>query len=258
MFPLERILLVVFTVSSPTCLLTSVAGTTIQGKVGQNITLPCHYSTVENGIRTICWGRGSCPLSWCSSQIFQTNKRKSIYKKDSKYYLLGDVHQGDVSLTIVNVTEEDSGTYCCRVDISGLFNDLKHNIEVVIEKGNWSPTSARVPATIHFTETYFALEPRWMSSTQSPQDNISVHFTTLKREKRKEEPSRTVLYIGTGTCAVVLLLIVAMLALKWYLHKKQKMSNSISQVAISSSATGGIRHVMETGVRAPENIYEMD
>ncbi|CAI5766829.1 hepatitis A virus cellular receptor 2 [Podarcis lilfordi] len=258
MFPLERILLVVFTVSSPTCLLTSVSGSTIQGKVGQNITLPCHYSTVENGIRTICWGRASCPLSWCSSQIFDTSEWKSIYKKDSKYYLLGDVHQGDVSLTIVNVTEEDSGIYCCRVDISGWFNDLKHNIEVVIEKGNWSPTSARVPATIHFTETYFALEPRWMSSTQSPQDNISVHFTTLKREKRKEEPSRAVLYIGTGTCAVVLLLIVAMLTLKWYLHKKQRMSNSISQVAISSSATGGIRHVMETGVRAPENIYEMD
>ncbi|XP_032997743.1 uncharacterized protein LOC117042304 [Lacerta agilis] len=256
MFPLERILLVVFTVSSPTCLLASVAGTTIQGKVGQNITLPCHYSTVENGIRTVCWGRGSCPLSWCSSRIFLTNEQQSIYK-NSKYYLLGDVHQGDVSLTIVNVTEEDSGTYCCRVDISGWFNDLKHNIEVVIEKGNGSPTSARVPATIHFTETYFALEPRWMSHTQSPQDNISVHSTTLIREQRKEEPSRTVLYVGTGTCAV-LLLIVAMLALKWYLHKKQKMSNSISQVAISSSVTGGIQHVMETGVRAPENIYEMD
>ncbi|XP_060127021.1 T-cell immunoglobulin and mucin domain-containing protein 4-like [Zootoca vivipara] len=227
MFPLERMLLVVFTVSSPTCLLASVAGITIQGKVGQNITLPCHYSTVENGIRTICWGRGRCPLTWCSSQIFRTNEQQSIYKKDSKYYLLGDVHQGHVSLTIVNVIEEDSGTYCCRVDISGLFNDVKHNIEVVVEKGNGSPTSARVPATIHFTETYFALGPRWMSNTQSPQDNISVPFTTLVREQRKEEPSRTVLYVGTGTCAV-LFLIVAMLALKWYLHKKQKMSNSIS------------------------------
>ncbi|XP_061469390.1 uncharacterized protein LOC133378781 [Rhineura floridana] len=196
---LEQILLVVFTGS-----LVSGANSTVWGKVGQNITLPCHYSTDEHGTRQICWGKGRCPYSWCSGEIFRTKTQQRIYEKFSKYYLMGDVHQGDVSLTIVNVTENDAGTYCCRVDIKGWFNDEKQHVEVVIEK-----------AVLHFTETYFALEPRWMSNTQSPPDNISIYFSTLVEDSRKGEPDMTGVYVSSGICTVLLLLlIVTLLILK--------------------------------------------
>ena len=54
---------------------------------------------------------------------------------NSRYTLKGNVPMGDVSLTIVNAEEEDSGIYCCRVEISGWFNDQTSNHKVVIETG---------------------------------------------------------------------------------------------------------------------------
>ncbi|KAJ7316537.1 hypothetical protein JRQ81_002699 [Phrynocephalus forsythii] len=108
--------------------------TVTKGKVGQNLTLPCHYSTAQHGTTTTCWGQGNCPLSWCSATIVHTDAQLKIHGQSSKYHLLGDIHQGEMSLTIVNATENDSGTYCCRVEISGLFNDQKTNVQVVIEK----------------------------------------------------------------------------------------------------------------------------
>lgn len=47
----------------------------------------------------------------------------------------GNLPKGDVSLTIVNAEEADSGIYCCRVEIAGWFNDQTSNHRVVIEKG---------------------------------------------------------------------------------------------------------------------------
>nr|XP_020669092.1 uncharacterized protein LOC110090008 [Pogona vitticeps] len=234
--------------------------TPIKGKVGQNITLPCHYSTNQHGITTICWGQGKCPYSFCSKTIVHTDAQLKIHGTSSRYLLLGDIHQGDVSLTIVNTTEKDSGTYCCRVEISGWFNDKKTNVEVVIEKGNSETTSSAAPvsstpALIDFSESYFILEPRWMPSTASQPDNVSFYFSTRMKHERKEEPSWTSLFVGCGVCAV-LLVIVTLLLLKWHLHKKQKMNNATSQIVFSNSEVGGIHHVLDAGVHAPENFYE--
>uniref|UniRef100_A0ABM5FCN6 Ig-like domain-containing protein n=1 Tax=Pogona vitticeps TaxID=103695 RepID=A0ABM5FCN6_9SAUR len=206
--------------------------TPIKGKVGQNITLPCHYSTNQHGITTICWGQGKCPYSFCSKTIVHTDAQLKIHGTSSRYLLLGDIQQGDVSLTIVNTTEKDSGIYCCRVEISGWFNDKKTNVEVVIKKGNSETTSSAAPvsstpALIDFSESYFILEPRWMPSTASQPDNVSFYFSTRMKHERKEEPSWTSLFVGCGVCAV-LLIIVTLLLLKWYLHKKQKMNNATS------------------------------
>ncbi|KAJ8405537.1 hypothetical protein AAFF_G00320100 [Aldrovandia affinis] len=46
--------------------------------------------------------------------------------------------EGDVSLTIINVTENDSGIYGCRVEIPGLFNDLKQIFNLIIRKDHSS------------------------------------------------------------------------------------------------------------------------
>lgn len=51
------------------------------------------------------------------------------------YQLMGNIRQGDVALTIVNVTESATGTYCCRVEIRGWNNDQKTHVEIVIEEG---------------------------------------------------------------------------------------------------------------------------
>lgn len=121
-------------ISSTGCF-TSYAETVIQGKVGENINLPCHYSVKDNGLTYVCWGR-SCPLvGSCPNKMISINKYLDIDGQLQKYNLMGNVTQGDVSLTIANITEDDGGTYCCRMEYQGLFNDGKIFFKLLIKEG---------------------------------------------------------------------------------------------------------------------------
>uniref|UniRef100_A0A672U746 Ig-like domain-containing protein n=1 Tax=Strigops habroptila TaxID=2489341 RepID=A0A672U746_STRHB len=128
-FCMNWILLIFFT--GPT-----VSELVVKGEVGQNVTVPCFYSVKGTyDITSMCWGRGSCPSSKCYQPIIWTDGWKVTAQYDSRYMLKGNLLMGDVSLTIMNAKKADSGTYCCRVEIPGWFNDQTSNHEVVIEKG---------------------------------------------------------------------------------------------------------------------------
>ncbi|NXR22156.1 HAVR1 protein, partial [Cinclus mexicanus] len=114
----------------------------VTGEVGQDITVPCHYSVQEsNDITSMCWGRDRCPNSKCSQTIIWTDGWKVTKQHSSRYQLKGTLSRGDVSLTIVNAREADSGFYCCRVEIPGLFNDQLINHKVVIKKAKITTAS---------------------------------------------------------------------------------------------------------------------
>ncbi|KAM3926889.1 T-cell immunoglobulin and mucin domain-containing protein 4-like [Leptodactylus fuscus] len=117
------------------------------------VTIPCSYAIQSAGY-SMCWGRGACPYSKCSDEIIRTDGEKVTWRKSDRYQLLGDIGQGDVSMTITGATKEDEGTYCCRVEFPGWFNDLKKNLEVKIEKGNPKTTDHPATSTEHdmFTE----------------------------------------------------------------------------------------------------------
>lgn len=55
-----------------------------------------------------------------------------------RYRLTGDVLDGQMDLDILNVRRSDSGPYCCRVDVDGIFNDKKliMNLRVVRGESN--------------------------------------------------------------------------------------------------------------------------
>ncbi|XP_044515786.1 hepatitis A virus cellular receptor 2 [Gracilinanus agilis] len=103
-------------------------------KVGQTILLPCSYDVKpRNKPVPICWGRGICPLRQCGEVVLRTDGWKVTYKKEERYQLKGDRHQGNVSLTIENVGEADRGPYCCRIEFTGLFNDQKTSLDLVVK-----------------------------------------------------------------------------------------------------------------------------
>ncbi|XP_063152525.1 hepatitis A virus cellular receptor 2-like [Candoia aspera] len=241
---LKQILFTVLTGTFKSC-----AVTVIQGKVGETITLPCHYSVESYGLTYTCWGQ-SCPsVGSCPNKMISINKQLEIDEQSQKYHLMGNVNHGDVSLTIANITEDDVGTYCCRVEIQGLFNDEKKHFKLLIKEALLHTTP------IHFSKSNFVSEPRWAFTTESPLDNISFHMSVTAKEPRKNERPWIGLYIGFGIGAILFIIIV-LLIVKCYLHKKQKIINSTSQVAFSNSAAGGIQHIFRAGVHAPENIYE--
>ncbi|XP_075061515.1 hepatitis A virus cellular receptor 1 homolog [Mixophyes fleayi] len=132
----------------------SMSADNVTGSVDETLTLPCSYS-VSDGTTTMCWGRGICPSSKCNDEIIWTDGSTVNWRKSDRYQLLGNISQGDVSLTITGVTEEDEGTYCCRVEIPGLFNDKKkqiivmlHDIEECPDDSDLDPTNEESSPTL--------------------------------------------------------------------------------------------------------------
>ncbi|XP_053320704.1 T-cell immunoglobulin and mucin domain-containing protein 4-like [Spea bombifrons] len=110
-------------------------GLVVEGTEGQTITLPCSYKVRSpSDITTMCWGRGSCPNSKCNQRLIETDGRKVTVSSSNLYQLRGDIANGQVSLTIVNARLEDQGTYCCRIEHAGWFNDDKLNIQLKVYK----------------------------------------------------------------------------------------------------------------------------
>ena len=108
--------------------------------VGYNVTLPCKYDVPANGlIMHTIWERGCKQSLRCSNQLIASDG--ATVRKDSqvssRYQLLGDLRKGDVSMTILNVSEMDSGRYGCKVEITGWWNDLKHHFKLRVQKGEF-------------------------------------------------------------------------------------------------------------------------
>ncbi|XP_026038700.1 hepatitis A virus cellular receptor 1 homolog isoform X1 [Astatotilapia calliptera] len=105
--------------------------------------LSCQYSVQRFGLSRVCWGRG-CGTFWCSNILVQTDENGAVTQVEDRYQLTGDIMDGQMDLDILNVRRTDSGPYCCRVDINGLFNDQKMIMNLRVVK---APVSALVPSS---------------------------------------------------------------------------------------------------------------
>ncbi|XP_053318138.1 hepatitis A virus cellular receptor 1-like [Spea bombifrons] len=142
----------------------------VRGTSGQTMTLPCTYS-VSGEASPMCWGRGSCSVFSCDDVIIWTDSKKVTQRQSERYRLLGDMAKGNVSLTIRGVTTSDTGTYCCRVQIKGIFNDIKKDITVKIQEDSSHATTTSTTTTTTFTTTYKpSLQPS--GSTTPSQNNV--------------------------------------------------------------------------------------
>ncbi|KAM6923986.1 cell adhesion molecule DSCAM-like [Xenentodon cancila] len=120
-----------------------VSGETIITTWGTDVTLQCSYNAQYYGRLSMCWGRGSIPNSGCADELIKSDGTSVISRLSERYLLLGDLGQGDVSLTIRQVEESDSGTYGCRVEIPGWFNDQKQELTLTVKAGRPFPVTIK-------------------------------------------------------------------------------------------------------------------
>ncbi|NXY40593.1 HAVR1 protein, partial [Ceuthmochares aereus] len=212
----------------------SVSELLVKGKVGQNITVPCFYSVKRTqDLTSMCWGRDRCPVSKCYRTIIWTDGWKVTEQHSSRYLLKGNLHMGDVSLTIVNAEEADSGIYCCRVEIAGLFNDQTSNHKVVIEKGRFSTasphtyTSEQTSAPGSTSISSLPITRAWssLSASEAPQtasspcsstsdcSHVTLKLQNVSVSLPSKHSSGNGLYIGIGLCAALLVILILALFL---------------------------------------------
>uniref|UniRef100_A0A8C2XCM6 Ig-like domain-containing protein n=1 Tax=Cyclopterus lumpus TaxID=8103 RepID=A0A8C2XCM6_CYCLU len=120
---------------STTMLCCCVSAESIIATVGEDVTLICNYDAQSYGKLPACWGRGAIPNRGCAEEVIRSDGASVINRLSERYLLRGDVGVGDVSLTIRQVEEGDSGTYGCRVEIPGWFNDHKHQLTLTVVAG---------------------------------------------------------------------------------------------------------------------------
>ncbi|XP_062281406.1 cell adhesion molecule DSCAM-like isoform X1 [Scomber scombrus] len=111
----------------------------VLAKVGTDVSLTCNYDARRYGRLSACWGRGAIPNSGCANEVLKTDGTSVISRLSERYLLMGNTGEGDVSLTIRHVVEKDSGTYGCRVDIPGWFNDQKQEVTLSVVPGPPNP-----------------------------------------------------------------------------------------------------------------------
>ncbi|XP_026366639.2 hepatitis A virus cellular receptor 1 isoform X3 [Ursus arctos] len=218
-------------ISSLILLLTdaAVSYTQVIGVVGHSITLPCTYSTA-NGVTTMCWGRGACPLSHCSDEVVWTNGSHVTVQKHPRYKLKGNLSRGNVSLTIENVAQTDRGLYCCRVEHKGWFNDMKLTLSLEIKPDGNGTVTQSSDGLWHSNQTHASLAQNpWMTTSKG-------------------------LYIGLCVTAAVLLTVLVVMVTKKYLCIRNK-PEQLNMVSLNDPRTGALQSAAEVGVRAEDNIY---
>lgn len=107
--------------------------------VGSVVSLTCKYDAQHYGRLSACWGRGAIPNSGCASEVIKSDGTSVTSRLSERYLFRGNIGEGDVSLTIRQVEESDSGTYGCRVEIPGWFNDHKHHVTLTVVAARPNP-----------------------------------------------------------------------------------------------------------------------
>ncbi|XP_075020377.1 hepatitis A virus cellular receptor 1 homolog isoform X4 [Calonectris borealis] len=227
-------------------------------------------------ITSMCWGRDSCPVSKCYRTIIWTDGWKVTEQYNSRYMLKGNLLMGDVSLTIVNAEEADSGIYCCRVEISGWFNDQTSNHKVVIEKARISTasphtyTSEQTSAHGSASESSFTITRTWpsVSASEAPRtasgpcsstldcSDVTSNLQNMSVSLPSQQYSENGLYIGIGLCAVLLaILILALFLTRQYFYNTKKLGDFANFVAYWRPERAGNHSALEDEIHAEENIY---
>ncbi|XP_072001477.1 uncharacterized protein [Engystomops pustulosus] len=171
------------------CSVTVLCQRTVTGIEGQPITLPCSYRVRRTSdITSMCWGRGSCPNSKCTQELIWTDGYKVTFQASSRYELKERLRQGIVSLTIAQVRLEDAGTYCCRIEHHGWFNDEKINVQLRVERAPTTTvqTTTPAPTTVKTTPAPLPVE-----TTPEPTYPWTISPTTPVEVTTQPPPSVT-------------------------------------------------------------------
>ncbi|XP_077963224.1 hepatitis A virus cellular receptor 1 homolog isoform X10 [Gasterosteus aculeatus] len=214
-------------------LLTGSEGSSVVGVLGGDVTLPCAYDSGRYGRLSVCWGRGSIPASGCGDQLVSTDGHEAA-GPSGRHRLLGRLEDGDVSMTILNVSRADAGRYGCRVDIPGWFNDDKHHFDVDVEEAPQTTTS--MTSTGETTTTN--------RDTTGTTQSTTGHVTSTQRLPTSSSSGAE----GSSSVSVVLVCVLLGLA--------SLVAAAVFVIALRRTRPGK----MSPSSREPavENVYQME
>ncbi|XP_039631876.1 hepatitis A virus cellular receptor 2 homolog [Polypterus senegalus] len=224
-----------------------VSEVSVTARAGHNVTLPCWYSVPLNGVRPFCWKRGDCPAIiaftfWCGSDEIYS-KGDKVTRVSDKYQVTGDIQHGNLSLTVVNISTEDSGPYCCRVDIQGILNDQISSVLLTV-----TAESSREP-TVTPTGDTTSETPTETSTATSPPSSPTVNQTeTTSQAGRLPTSARKSITVPAMLVTCLILLIGLLLVLVYKCKAHQDWETPLAQQPST----------LQDRVSVEQNVYSLD
>ncbi|XP_073477357.1 uncharacterized protein [Aquarana catesbeiana] len=231
---------------------------------GDTLTLNCTYSVTDKGRTSMCWGRGGCTALftvYCNTGIIKTDGSKVTEKTSNKYQLLGNIERGDVSLTITNVTKEDEGIFCCRVEISGLFNDKKNTYNVKVREKDKSDASTesndrdrhKGTSDLPVTEADDRTHSGNYDDDSKTFPSVNSSPTPMTPVKTNPPPSSEVQSNTRTLYILILILVLIAIAFTTVIVYRNKAKDKTPVVS-----AGPMTELAASGTTAEENIYTED
>ncbi|XP_066502629.1 hepatitis A virus cellular receptor 1 [Hoplias malabaricus] len=232
----------------------SCSENTVMGVYGQDVTLPCNYDFKYHGKCEICWMRGEIPASGCGNEIIATDGDKVKRRTLSKYTLKGPIQKGDVSLTILNTTHEDSGNYGCRVHVPGLFNDIKTTVHLHLTEKPATKTTTVNPVFSNITE--IVTEEPWL-----PVSTEKANFSNASLPVHNKNDDMVYNVLPGIMVSILLLVLLGLLA--GYLIWKQKRKSTGTLITQQNSDSAIYNNLnssvgLHNRTMAVENIYQLE
>ncbi|XP_046315903.1 hepatitis A virus cellular receptor 1 isoform X4 [Marmota monax] len=240
-----------------------VSYTQVSGVVGHRVIIPCSYS-VTSGVTSMCWGRGACPTSKCSNELIWTDGSQVTFQKHRRYKLEGNLLQGNVSLTIENAAKTDSGLYCCRIEHSGWFNDMKLTLSLEIKPVATLPTTTQAAETqtktLQETRTSSASLPLYYCPTDGNSTMTQSSDGLWQNNETQVFPAQSPgmtnggLYVGITISTLVLLAVSIVIIIKKYFLFRKKMQ-PLSMASLTGPQIGVLQSEANARARAEDNVY---
>ncbi|KAG5284923.1 hypothetical protein AALO_G00031990 [Alosa alosa] len=230
-------------------------GTTVYGTVGENITLPCYYNSQYHGLISICWGTGDIPNMGCNNNILTTDGHKVISRVSDRYRLMGNLTTGNVSLTIYDSIQFDSGQYFCRIHIPGWFNDEKYLIRLLIRKTP-NPSFQSMTSESSITESH--TKDHQCTILTEPTDT-PLQYSEIEGQRVSHHPGVLVAVVLLVVVVVVVVTVVAIFLMRtrWRKMDPNVQINQASDPSVIYSNTGSSLGLFSREM-AIENVYQLD
>ncbi|KAJ8348389.1 hypothetical protein SKAU_G00269780 [Synaphobranchus kaupii] len=230
---------------------------TVYGFVGEKVVLPCRYDISYHGELYSCWGRGEVPTYGCDKEIITSDGSKVTVRASPRYQFLGRLMDGDVSLTILDSQEHDTGIYGCRVHIKGLFNDQKETVHLII-------TQAPVP-TANATEQASTTTQATHNHTRGHEGTNSTGSSDASIPQNSEGDQPPMKSTQLAVLLPVFLLLLLALIIVFLLFMRKRWKKASEMLGISQQPTNGVLYSnsdsslgLHSREMAVENIYQMD
>uniref|UniRef100_A0A8C6G623 T cell immunoglobulin and mucin domain containing 2 n=2 Tax=Mus spicilegus TaxID=10103 RepID=A0A8C6G623_MUSSI len=221
----------------------------VHGVVGHSVTLPCMFP-VSTRKFYLCWGRGTCGYNSCGERLIATDGYNIQYQANNRYQLKGKLLQGNVSLTILHLTESDSGHYCCGLQKKGWYGIIEIMSTLLLVRPEIStspptrptatgrpttistrsthvPTSTRVSASTSPTSAHTQThKPDWNNTVTSSDNSWNNNTEAIPPQKSQKNLAKG-LYVGICIAALLLLLLLGTVVITRYVVMNRK-SGSLS------------------------------